>query len=91
MPQSRLSWVAVAVELTASPSSLDTAHRSRFFPPSRTVDGAIHKTAGHKLDDYCMTLGGCNVGEAKLSPGFKLPAKYIVGLLFSHPPKPFFF
>ena len=43
-----------------------------------TVDGAIHSAAGPKLHQYCKTLGGCNVGEAKLSPGFLLPAQYIV-------------
>ena len=43
-----------------------------------TVDGAIHSAAGPKLHQYCKSLGGCNVGEAKLSPGFLLPAQYIV-------------
>jgi O-acetyl-ADP-ribose deacetylase (regulator of RNase III) len=42
------------------------------------IDGAIHKAAGHRLLDYCMSLGGCNVGEAKLSPGFRLPARYVI-------------
>ena len=42
------------------------------------VDGAIHAAAGKELDAYCATLGGCEVGEAKLSPGFNLPAKYII-------------
>jgi O-acetyl-ADP-ribose deacetylase (regulator of RNase III) len=42
------------------------------------VDGAIHKKAGLQLLEYCKTLGGCRVGEAKLTPGFNLPAKFIV-------------
>lgn len=42
------------------------------------VDGAIHAAAGKELDAYCAMLGGCEVGEAKLSPGFNLPAKYII-------------
>ena len=42
------------------------------------VDGAIHAAAGEELNAYCATLGGCEVGEAKLSPGFNLPAKYII-------------
>ena len=42
------------------------------------VDGAIHAAAGKELDAYCATLGGCEVGEAKLSPAFNLPAKYII-------------
>lgn len=42
------------------------------------VDGAIHRAAGPELKAYCRTLGGCATGEAKISPGFKLPAKWIV-------------
>lgn len=42
------------------------------------VDGAIHAAAGKELNEYCATLGGCEVGEAKLSPGFNLSAKYII-------------
>jgi O-acetyl-ADP-ribose deacetylase (regulator of RNase III) len=42
------------------------------------VDGAIHRAAGPELVDYCYTLNGCNTGEAKLSPGFRLPAKYVI-------------
>lgn len=42
------------------------------------VDGAIHNKAGSELRAYCKSLGGCNIGEAKLSPGFNLPSKFII-------------
>lgn len=42
------------------------------------VDGAIHRAAGPKLDAYCRKLNGCPTGEAVLSPGFNLPAKWII-------------
>ena len=42
------------------------------------VDGAIHRAAGPELKQYNQTLGGCPTGEARLSPGFMLPAKYVI-------------
>jgi O-acetyl-ADP-ribose deacetylase (regulator of RNase III) len=42
------------------------------------VDGAIHRVAGPELKAYCAKLGGCPTGEAVITPGFKLPAKYVI-------------
>lgn len=42
------------------------------------VDGAIHRGAGKQLFEFNKTLGGCETGDAKISPGFKLPAKWII-------------
>ncbi len=42
------------------------------------VDGAIHRAAGKELEFACRMLNGCKVGDAKLTEGFKLPARWII-------------
>jgi O-acetyl-ADP-ribose deacetylase (regulator of RNase III) len=42
------------------------------------VDGAIHRAAGPELGQACALLGGCRTGDAKITPGYRLPARHVI-------------
>ncbi len=42
------------------------------------VDGAIHRAAGPELVAHCRIVGGCPTGEARITPGFRLPARFVI-------------
>jgi O-acetyl-ADP-ribose deacetylase (regulator of RNase III) len=48
------------------------------------VDGAIHRAAGPELKAACRLLGGCETGEAKITPGFRLKARHVIHAVGPH-------
>lgn len=51
---------------------------NRTLTTGEGVNGAIHAVAGPELDRECKKLGGCETGEAKMTKGYNLPAKYVI-------------
>jgi O-acetyl-ADP-ribose deacetylase len=51
---------------------------NRMLAPGGGVCGAIHRAAGPELAEACAKLGGCETGEAKITPGYRLPSRYVI-------------
>ena len=73
-----MELVARMVDITTLPVDAIVNAANEMLARGGGVCGAIHARAGPELAAACATLGGCPTGQARITPGFRLPARYVI-------------
>ena len=73
-----MELVATIADITTLDTDAIVNAANEALAPGGGVSGAIHRAAGPELARACAAIGGCPTGEARLTPGFRLPARYVI-------------